>query len=379
MAAKKTKDQNQSPSADSLILTNKPAQKISKEQSTFNKLVTRINTIKSKIDGESAKMETLSKLYRSKIPGLAVELGKLKIQMAMLLHQKRSGIKLSNPQNEKLDSIIYDFLDDAFCVVQPNEEEKSIYTYYAGESFDDHEKSQQEYEKTIISQMFYEQFGVKLDPSLFNEDTDFEKLEADLKKQIEDQANKHHNKNTGPQKKSKKQLEKEALEKEKESIKTKSLRSIYLSLVKMLHPDTVQDENLKKEKEETMKQVVMAYEKKDLLQLLQLEMQWLRSHEDVLYNTDNKTLQAYIALLKEQAEQLEAELDMLYMNPAYSQVSGYRFETEHFARKEINHMANNFKEQSMFFTQDLHALQTSKNSTAVIKHCIEMYYDNMPF
>lgn len=379
MTAKKKGKQNLHSTTDLLTTTNRSAPTVSKEQNTFNKLVARIQSIKSKIVSETTKMESLSKLYRSKIPGLMVEVGRSKIQLAMLLHEKRSSIKLSNIQNEKLDSIIYDFLDDAFSVVTPSEEEKSVYVYYTGESFDDAEESRQEYEKKIISQMFYEQFGVKIDPSLFDEETDFEKLENDLKKQIEDQVSKHQNKNTKSPKKSKKLLEKEALEKEKENIKNKSLRSIYLSLAKLLHPDTVQDEELKKEKEETMKQVVMAYEKKDLLLLLQLEMQWLRSHEDILHNTDNKTLQAYIALLKEQAEQLEIELDMLYMNPAYSQVGGYRFETEHFARKEINHMANNFKEQSMFLAQDLHALQTSKNSTAVIKHCIEMYYDNMPF
>lgn len=379
MTTKKSKKQHQDPSTDLLILSNKPSQKISKEQSTFNKLVARINSIKSKIDSESVKMETLSKLFQSKIPGLAVEMGKSKIHLAKLLHQKRTEIKLTNAQNEKLDSIIFYFLDDAFSVIQPNEEERSIYTYYAGESFEDREKSQQEYEKTIISQMFYEQFGVNIDPSLLNDDTNFKKLEDDLKKQIEEQANKHQNKHTRSPKKSKKQLEKEALENEKENIKNKSLRSIYLSLVKLLHPDTVQDEGLKKEKEETMKQVVMAYEKKDLLQLLQLEMQWLRSHEDILHNTDNNTLQAYIALLKEQAEQLEIELDMLYMNPAYSQVSEYRYETEHYARKDINRMANSYVEQTMYFAQDIHALQSSIHPTTVIKRCIEMYYDDLPF
>lgn len=379
MAAKKKKAQLQETSANSLIITNKPAQKISKEQNIFNKLVTRINGIKSRIDSESIKMETLSKLYQSKIPGLAVEMGKLKIQLAKLLHQKRAGIKLSNPQNEKLDSIIYDFLSDAFSVIQPNEEEKSIYDYYALESYDDEKKSQQEYEKTLISQMFYEQFGVNLNPAIFNENPDFEKLESELKKQIEEQIAKDQNKHTRAPKKSKKQVEKEALEKEKENIKNKSLRSIYLALVKLLHPDTVQDEALKKEKEETMKQVVLAYEKKDLLQLLQLEMQWLRTHEDVLNNADNKTLQAYIELLKEQAEQLEVELDMLYMNPAYALVNDYRFETEHYARKDINRRANSYKQQSIDFAKDIHELQSAAHPTAIIKRCIDMYCYDLPY
>jgi len=374
MAAKKNRKQNPHLSTDSLTKTNKPASLLSKEQHSFNKLVARIHTIKDKIDRETVKMESLSKLYRSKIPGVMTEVGHLKVQLATLLHEKRGGLKFSNDQNEKLNTIIGNFLDDAFSVVTPSEEEKSIYSYYTGESFNDREKSRQEYEKTIISQRFYKQFGVNIDPSFFDENTDFKKLETDLKKQIEGQKSKNQDKNTGSQKKTKKLLEAEAREKEKGNIKNKSLRSIYLSLVKLLHPDTVQDEELKKEKEETMKQVVMAYEKKDLLLLLQLEMQWLRSHEDVLHNTDNNTLQAYVALLEEQAKQLEIELDMLYMNPSYSHLSGYRFETEHFARKEINYMANNFKEQSMFLTQDVHALQMSKNSAAVIKHCIEMYY-----
>ena len=50
-------------------------------------------------------------------------------------------------------------------------------------------------------------------------------------------------------KKTKKQLEAEEISKIQEELKNKNLRSVYLSLAKILHPDSETDPDLKAEKE----------------------------------------------------------------------------------------------------------------------------------
>ena len=69
-------------------------------------------------------------------------------------------------------------------------------------------------------------------------------------------------------------LAREAKEKAAADLKAKSVRSIYISLAKLVHPDTETDELQRAVKEEEMKKLSAAYEAKDLPTLLRMEMEW---------------------------------------------------------------------------------------------------------
>jgi hypothetical protein len=121
-------------------------------------------------------------------------------------------------------------------------------------------------------------------------------------------------------KKTKKQIEEEQKQKLEDELSKKSLRSIYISLAKMLHPDTEINEEQKAEKTELMQKVTVAYDQKDLATLLKLEMEWVnRTADDLQKLTDGK-LKLYNKVLSEQVDELEEELCQLKMNPAYTNV-----------------------------------------------------------
>ena len=118
---------------------------------------------------------------------------------------------------------------------------------------------------------------------------------AQFKEKLREQAEQSQQQR-GEKKKTKKQLAKEASLMEQEAVKKRSIRSIYLSLVKLLHPDTEPDETLKKEKDEIMKELTRAYDENDLTALLQLELKWIATENDHLDKLSDDTLKIYIGV-----------------------------------------------------------------------------------
>lgn len=343
---------------------------LSKEQQAFNKLTRRIEKLQKQIPEETKKLEDLNNLYHKEVFPKILELGNLKIQFCHLLDKKRTGIKLSGIQNQKLHGLLLDFLDDAFSVIEPNDATKELYKKYSRSSYEEELSRQESEMKEGFSDMLFEQYGLKLDPSMLTENPDFGKIAEEFKKQWDQ---KDRSKKAKP--KTKKQLEKEELERQKEALKNKSIRSIYVALAKILHPDTEPDEALKIEKEEMMKQVTVAYERRDLIQLLQLEMQWIKKHDDSLSKMEASTLNVYIQLLKDQVKELEQELDMLYVNPAFSAVSIFSHLNTDIASREIKAEGKNYSQFNKKLQSDINRLEHGTKVYATVMECIREYYE----
>jgi hypothetical protein len=338
---------------------------LSKEQQNFNRIVKRIEKLQKQIQNETDKLEQLNNLYTVEVYPNVLELGRLKIQLCHLLHNKRQEIKLSAIQNKKLDDLLFDFLDDAFSVVEPDDATKELYSKYGNCSYAEELLNQEQAMKEDFRDMLYNRFGLNIDPSLLTDNPDFAKIEEELKRQW---AQKESGKKAKP--KTKKQQAKEELEKQKATLKNKSIRSIYVALAKILHPDTEQDEALRMEKEEMMKVVTVAYENKDLMQLLQLETMWMRKHDKNINNLDASTLNAYIHLLIDQAKELEAELQMVYMNPAYSAVHAFALLDMQTASREIKYEGIGFKEMNKKIEANIQQLEIGKKTNAAVVRCI---------
>jgi hypothetical protein len=97
-----------------------------------------------------------------------------------------------------------------------------------------------------------------------------------------------------------------------EVVQQKGLAEIYKRLVKLIHPDTEQDETRKKEKEEWMKQLTVAYENKDLSTLLMIESKWIVQAVESHQEFSDEKLRGFIGLLKEQLKsQEQSVLDLM--------------------------------------------------------------------
>jgi hypothetical protein len=369
-------DENIASVSEKIIRIESRGASLSKEQQTFNRLVKRIENLRKQLEEDTTKMDELSKLHYQEIMPRIMELSSLEIQLCHLLDSKRKGVKLSHIRNGKLDDLIMDFLDDALSVTEPDEATQKLYKKYFGETVEESEQQMEQDAKELFRDMFYNQFGVDIDPSLLADNPDFEKIAASVQQQMDEGEQKRKRKP-----KTKKQKEKEAQERQKQELKNKSLRSIYLSLVKLLHPDAEPDETLKHEKEELMKQVTNAYNDRDMMLLLRLEMQWVKNHTNELDKMNTDTLTIYLQLLKDQVKDLEAEHEMLFHFPAYASVTRYRYENITMARADIKRNADNYKKTNDSISIDIAALHKGNREYAVIRDCIEKYHTDseLPF
>src|SRR5688572_617551 len=131
---------------------------LSKEQQNFNRIVKRIEKLQKQIQNETDKLEQLSKLYNVEVYPNVLELGRLKIQLCHLLHKKRQEIKLSAIQNKKLDDLLFDFLEDAFNVVEPDDATKELYSKYSNYSYAEELLNLEQAMKEDFIDMLYNRF-----------------------------------------------------------------------------------------------------------------------------------------------------------------------------------------------------------------------------
>ena len=229
-------------------------------------------------------------------------------------------------------------------------------------SYDDDIKEQTDSYKDLLADLLNDELGMDIDPDDIGEsDEDFARLQQQIRDQFEREMGKAQKSNSENRKKTKKQIANEEMEKAKAELRNKTIRSIYIALVKILHPDSETDPVKKLEKEEEMKKVTAAYESNDLSVLLKLEMQWLHRENDQLEALPDEKLGIFNEVLREQVNRLEAEMRSIYNNPAFAGVAKFSHLRDNVAMfriqekiKEIKKIRDSLKDISEF-------LRISKN------------------
>ena len=293
---------------------NKP---LSKNQQMFNKLTKRIEQLQNSIGTETAKLEVLLKVYHAEIPEKKKMVANRRMAIAKILGDSTTTVTFGKRQYEQVRDVILRLCDEAFSDIEPDAETESFYNAWSESSYREECQAQSDRAKRMISEEARHAFGINIDPREIDDTPEgFARFARRLQEELsgkeqewDDQAFRR--------KKSKKQREREERQKQDEALTQKSMRSIYLSLAKALHPDTIVDPAEKARKEELMKKVTAAYADKDLSALLKLEMEWVRTESASLDALPDDKLKLYIASLKEQVAVLEQEHDSLYEHPRF--------------------------------------------------------------
>jgi len=307
---------------------------LTKEQIAFNRLTQRIQKLETSIESESVKIDRLINFYEKEVQPNKIKLAEVQIVLALALDELTNKHRLAKSIVEKVKETILYLCDKAFEFIDVTPESEALYDRWSDISYQDDLEQQ----KNNGKDMFFNFFGDKFGDSINKDDFDMDDPEsmARFQKKMEQLFEDTKNDTSKTKKKTKKQEEKEELKKQEEAIQNKSIRSIYISLTKVLHPDTEVDEVLKKDKEELMKSVTAAYEQKDLSTLLRLEMEWVFKTTEHLEKLAEDKLKIYISVLKERVSELEMEKHMLYRNPRLENVFPYVSQTEKTAKNSIN-------------------------------------------
>jgi len=106
-----------------------------------------------------------------------------------------------------------------------------------------------------------------------------------------------------------KQLRQQQKREQAEQLAAQSLKTVYLKIAAMIHPDREQDETKKAEKTELFQQASQAYEQQDLFYLLKLQLQ-LEQNKDVgTKELSVEQVKFYKLALDAQSQQLESQIE----------------------------------------------------------------------
>lgn len=361
----------------SLKITPQGKKVLSKEQQQFNRLNKRIENLEKEIIAEHEKLNRILELYSGELHPLRLSVAQKRTAFAITLGKATKIFKFGKRQLGFIQSIILDQFDEAFAFITPTKEQESFYDEWSDISYQEEIEHQKGETQTYMTEQL-KQMGITIDLSDIDESPEgFARLQEKLRSEME-RLGSSFQQNHRKRKKSVQQSLREQRQKEEEELKNKSIRSIYISLVKVMHPDLESSPALKKEKEDIMKQITTAYENKDLLTLLKLEMQWMQKENSHLAQLAEEKLKLYNMALKEQVAALEQEKFMAQQHPRFIPISKYVHATEKTAVRQIQSETNALKIESDLLDQYMIDFEKPDAKPKIAAY-IKQYYDRSPY
>jgi len=355
------------------LIKTQSKQLLSKKQKDFFKYMASIESLKEKLASTEKKLIDLEAICCKEIDPENINVAKAELEVAKAIGNSIRLHNFTNVQVNKTKAVIIDLCEQAFDAFEPLEEDINFYNKWAPQNYDEFKKQQLEQSKRLISSLLQDELGIDLDMNQFNDDLEsFARFHKILDEKMHEKEDKK-----STRKKTKKQIVAEAKKKAAEELKGKSLRSVYVSLAKLLHPDLEENESLRAEKEELMKTVTSAYESKDLPTLLKLEMKWVYKEAENIEKLSDEKLDIFIDMLKDQIKELKEEVEMLKHHPKFERVAYFIDMSISFALGEIMHSKAE-KSKSSDLLNSLAKMCPEPIAKKRIVQFVNDYYDNMP-
>lgn len=342
---------------------------LSKNQQAFNRLTKKIQSLEVEIAKETARLEKVFAAYHTELTPLRRKIGKALLETAMAAGAIYKKFKFTQRQQEEVQLVILELCNQGFAEVEPTDEEKAFHDEWSEVTYDEEMKRQSQEMKDQFGEFMNDFFDIDVDMDEFETDQEGfanfqEKLQEEFaKKQAQEEAF-----NRG-RKKTKKQLENEAAKKAEEDLKNKSVRSVYIALAKVLHPDAEANETVRQEKEEIMKKVTAAYENQDLATLLKLEMEWVDNTAGNLEKLSEDKLKLYVSALKQQVADLTQQKARIFTDPKYFNIVPLMYISEYAAFASIKNSKIDFEnglKALKQMVQEINAAKSKKNYLKII-------------
>jgi archaellum component FlaC len=334
---------------------------LSKAQQAFNNLVAKIEARRAQLVQWQAVVQLCQQKVASDYLPVMQAFKKCQADMVRGLDQVLDQKGLTKVEREAVQGIICS-LAERLVADTGDESLKAIYNKYSEDDFD----SEAAYELEDMKQSMEDMFGVDLGDT--SDVTSPEELLAKIHAQMAQEASQAEASPPPKRKKTAKQLAREAEKKAEDDQTSLSIREVYRKLVSALHPDREPDPDERQRKTALMQRVNQAYDKKDLLQLLelQLELEHIDAHSIAGMSEDR--IKHFNKILKEQLAELDQEIEYVEM-PLRAQFNAYSFQTLTPASviPQLNSDIADLKRQVNEIKQDLSMLKDLPSLKAWIK------------
>ncbi len=277
---------------------------LSKSQKSFNRLIKQIEQKRQQLAAWEATIPRYQKKHIDEMVPLNETIQAMQARMVLRLDQAHGKKGLTRKERGELAELIVQ-LASGLPTLRDNAELQAIYNKHSTSDFE----SDLADDKQMIKDMLEEMMGIQLD-----DDVDLESPEDFMRKAQTKLAEKQESDaaareaREAKRKKTAKQVAREAAEEAAEKEISESIREVYRKLASALHPDREPDPEERERKNALMQKANKAYDSRNLLQLLELQLELEHIDPAALAQLSEDRLKRYNVILKDQVRELEMEL-----------------------------------------------------------------------
>ncbi len=298
------------PAAPLRIVLQQDQPNLSKGQKQFNALVKKIEASRHDLAQWQATMQVYQQKAASDYMPLLAKFKGLQADMVVALDRALDQHKLTKPERRFVADVICD-VAEPLVAASDDEVMKAIYNKHSEVDFDAQEAEAAKSMQAAMSQMF----GVELDDtaevSSPRDVLEQVKLQMEKAQLLERERQDQREERRSQRKKTAKQQAREDKQKADSEQTSQSIREVYRKLVSALHPDRESDPAERARKTGLMQRVNQAYDKKDLLLLLELQLELEHIDAVTIAGLSEDRLKHFNKILKDQLAELEQEIAYL--------------------------------------------------------------------
>ncbi len=289
------------------IVTCKDHPHLSKEQKAFNTLIKKIDEKRASLAAWQEIIPAYQKKYAGEFIPLVETSQEIQIEIVHFLDRTCDKKGLTSPERSMIHDLISRMAGD-LAIERNDEELKNIYNKHSGSDLDKEAAASLNGLKSMLEDVIGVDLGDDLDIS--SPEEIFKRAQAHMHEQqtqfeAERQA---YEERQAKRKKTAKQIAKESKQQAEEQQTSQSIRELYRKLASALHPDREPDPQERERKTGLMQRINQAYDKKNLLLLLELQLELEHIDQTTINNISSSRLKHYNKILKEQLNELEYEI-----------------------------------------------------------------------
>jgi chemotaxis protein histidine kinase CheA len=293
------------------IAQTSAAKELSRTQKQFNSLIKKIEAQKQALIEWQESLPQYNRKIADEYQPLWDAYNQQRIDLVYLLDRAYEDKLFTKSDKAKIKHILTD-LAEQLILEHGKDELKELYNKHSGDDIDAAQEEADAMAAELMKTMMGGMFGIEI-----GDDVDVsspEKMQAFLHEKMQEaeaeraEKQRQAEEKRAKRKKTQKQLEKEAKKQQEEQNLSQSIREVYRKLAAALHPDREPDGEERERKTRLMQRVNAAYEKKNLLQLLELQLEAEQIDQEHLNNIAEDRLKYFVKILKEQLFELEQEV-----------------------------------------------------------------------
>ena len=289
---------------------------LSKGQKTFNQLIRKIEQQRALLrEWEQLKI-AFQKRYVEEFLPLDQRFSELQREMVEALDLAWNRRDLTRTEKRFVSGLIKDLIGS---MLQDSDDDdlKAIYNRYSRSDFDT-ERAAELDEMKLMAEVL---FDVRLDDDIKSPDELVQRVAETIIGEQSEEASRaaaRQEARAAKRRKSPKQLAAESRLQAQQAELSQSIREVYRRLVVALHPDREPDPQERARKTALMQRVNVAYNQKNLLQLLELQLELEHIDQRDINNIGEDRLKHYNKILKEQLRELNQEIEEVQSSFLYS-------------------------------------------------------------